>query len=125
MEHASFRRPAREAKVHPVIARAFPRGSSADRMSPDAIARFREEALAAVVQRAYARRIDVDVLLDSVLVDSVALALAQVRATPVVWIGDNLGHYDSMMIYGWVRDWDIVIAGPVISEARLTIEGLT
>lgn len=54
MEQASFRRPAREAKVHPVIARAFPRGSSADRMSPDAIARFREEALAAVVQRAYA-----------------------------------------------------------------------
>lgn len=84
-----------------------------------------EWGVTSVVQRAYARRIDVDVLLDSVLVDSVALALAQVRATPVVWIGDNLGHYDSMMIYGWVRDWDIVIAGPVISEARLTIEGLT
>lgn len=78
----------------------------------------------AVVQRAYARRVEADVLVASSLVDTVSAALAEIRATPVVWIGDETSTFESLTVYGWVRDWDIVIAGLTFSEARLTIEGL-
>lgn len=75
-----------------------------------------------VVKRSFARRLEADVLLDSSQVDGIADALSDIRATPVVWVGS--GVWGAMTIYGWARDWGIVISGPILSEARFTIEGL-
>jgi len=77
-----------------------------------------------VVQRGYAKRIDLDVIVNAALVDYVASMLAEIRATPVVWVGDESRGYESLTAYGWVRDWGITIAYPTFSEARLQIEGL-
>lgn len=76
-----------------------------------------------VVERAYAKRFDLDLVIPAEQVDYVAQELAAIRATPVVWYGKS--HYRSLMGYGWLRDWSITIAYPTYSEARTTIEGLT
>lgn len=77
-----------------------------------------------VLERSYSKRSTVALWLDSLLVDSVARILADVRATPVVWIGaDNL--YTSLLIYGFYRDFEVDIATRDISFCSLQIEGLT
>jgi len=77
----------------------------------------------AVVKRAYAKRVEVDVAMASNRVDYLAQQLAAIRATPVVWIGAY--SYDALVVYGFLRDWGVTIGGPFISDASLTIEGLT
>lgn len=76
-----------------------------------------------IVERGYAKRIDADVILSTAAIDYVTQKLAAIRATAVVWVGDS--SYDSLIVYGWVRDWGVVMRGITKSEAHLQIEGLT
>lgn len=76
-----------------------------------------------VSERAYAKRFEVDVVIANTAVDYVAQQFAAIRATPVIWAGD--AQYESLIAYGWLRDWGITIAYPAHSEASITIEGLT
>lgn len=76
-----------------------------------------------LVERAYAKRFDLDVVLENSRVDYIAKALAAVRATPCVWVGDE--QFDSLVAYGWVRDWGISVAYSSHSDANFVIEGLT
>lgn len=78
-----------------------------------------------VTERGYAKTARYNVLLDGHRVDAVARLLAGVRATPVVWIGDDRYGYDSLLIYGFYADFGVVIAYPSFSECRLTVEGLS
>lgn len=75
-----------------------------------------------VVERAYARRMELDAIIKADSVDYAAQRLAEVRAVPCLWLAG--GRYGSLVIYGWVRDWGITIAYPTFSQASLTIEGL-
>lgn len=78
-----------------------------------------------VTERGYAKTARYNVLVDGRRVDAVARHLAGVRATPVVWIGDDQYGYDSLLIYGFYADFGVVIAYPSHSECRLTVEGLS
>ncbi len=76
-----------------------------------------------IQERAFSRRATFDVLLDSSEVDSVAALLATVRATPCVWIGD--GEYESTVLYGFFKTFDIAIKYQNQSQCYLALEGLT
>jgi hypothetical protein len=76
-----------------------------------------------VIERSYARRMDLDVTVDNGRVDYLARMLATVRATPVVWIGDD--RATCLVVYGFVRDWGLHLVYADTSEGHLTIEGLT
>lgn len=76
-----------------------------------------------VVQRAFARRFDLNVLIRNTRLDYLISRLAAIRATPVVWIGSD--RYDSLVAYGWMRDWNITIPYATHSETAISIEGLT
>jgi hypothetical protein len=75
------------------------------------------------VERSFAKRIEVGVMIDAAAVDYVARVLAAVRATPCVWIVAEA--YSSLVLYGIARDWGIDIAYPTHAVGRLTLEGLT
>ena len=77
-----------------------------------------------VTERSYAKRIDAELIVLNSRLDYVTKKLADVRATPVVWITDDAITYGSMTIYGFYKDWGINVAYPLHSEASLTIEGL-
>ncbi|MCX7177721.1 MAG: hypothetical protein NTX56_02800 [Proteobacteria bacterium] len=78
--------------------------------------------ITSIVERDYAKRIEVDLVTSNDYLDYVAQQLAGVRARPVVWVADD--SRDSLVVYGWVRDWGITIAYLTVFESRLTIEGL-
>ena len=75
-----------------------------------------------VIQRSYAKRIEANILVEGTRVDYVAKKLAEVRATPCVWVAD--GGYDSLVAFGFYNDWAVEIAYPMLSDCRITIEGL-
>lgn len=78
-----------------------------------------------IIERTYAKRYEVDVIVQSNRVDGIAKKLAEVRATPTLYIGDDRNIYESLLAYGIYRDFDITIAYPSYSDCRLTIESLT
>lgn len=78
-----------------------------------------------IVERAYAKKIEARFMLPTNRVDYAAKKLAAVRATPVVWLADDSSVYDSLVAYGFYRDWGIDISYPTFAEASITIEGLT
>lgn len=76
-----------------------------------------------LVERAYAKRMTVPIAVLTPNVDEVARRLAQIRATPVVWIGAS--RFDQSIVYGFAKDWSIDLAYDQVSFCSLTIEGLS
>ena len=77
-----------------------------------------------LIERPYADTMNVELLVDALRVDTVKQTLAQYRAKPVLWIGaGNL--YESLIVYGFAREFEIVIAYAKHSLMSLEIEGLT
>lgn len=76
-----------------------------------------------LVQRAYAKRASLSVMLENSELDDVHAMLADMRATPCVWVGHE--PYVSTMVFGFYKEFDINIAYANYSECTLDIEGLT
>lgn len=78
-----------------------------------------------VVQRGYSKRIDARFWFESPRTDLIANALAGVRNIPVIWLADDSNTHESLIAYGFYRDWGIDIQYPTYSEASIQIEGMT
>jgi hypothetical protein len=78
-----------------------------------------------IVPRSYARRSRVPLLIENRLLNNVYRYLAEVRATPCVWVGTEDPLFGVVVLYGFFRDFDIEIAYPTKSLCNLEIEGLT
>jgi hypothetical protein len=76
-----------------------------------------------VTQRTFSKRGKFQVVIDGDQVDALATLFAQYRATPVVWIGSD--SYTSTFIFGFYRDWNIVVSYPTKSMCELELEGLS
>ena len=77
---------------------------------------------AIIVERAYSKRAEFDLRLDTAQVTTVQRLLASLRAQPVVWIGE--ASYEATLIFGFFKDFSLSISGPSISDGTLTVEGL-
>lgn len=78
---------------------------------------------AVIVERAFSKRAEFDVSLETSQVARVQRLLAGIRAQPVVWIGE--ASYEATVLFGYYRDFSISISGPTVSDATITVEGLT
>lgn len=58
-------------------------------------------------------------------VSAVHQALTNLRATPCVWIGEDSGDYEPLIVFGWFRDFSLTIDFPSASIYTLEVEGLT
>lgn len=76
-----------------------------------------------LVQRAFSKRASFDMLLDRADVDPTASFFTSVRAVPCLWIGHK--DYESLVIYGIYKDFQITIAYTDYSDCTLDLEGLT
>ena len=79
---------------------------------------------ATLVKRNFSKRMDVTLLVDNGIVDSVQYLLSDLRATPVLWIAAK-DTYELLTVYGFYRDFSIDVAYPNQSICTLEIEGLT
>lgn len=75
-----------------------------------------------VVRRSYSNRADFDIVLDTSAVTRVRRLLAEMRATPVVWIGE--ASYEATILFGYYKDFTIVFSGPTVSEGSITVEAI-
>jgi hypothetical protein len=76
-----------------------------------------------LVQRAFAKRANVDLFLEKFEVDPFQLALSDIRAKPVLWILSD--EYESTTLFGFYKNFDILISYPDYADCQLEIEGLT
>lgn len=77
-----------------------------------------------IVGRAFSKRSSFKVATDQVNFNRITRKLAEVRATPSIWIGSEVAGYEPFIIYGFAKDWSIDVAYPTLNYCNLEIEGL-
>ena len=75
-----------------------------------------------ITERAFSKRADFTVWVESTRVDELQALLATYRATPVVYVGDDT--YTSMLVYGFYKDFAVEIVQASISICTISVEGL-
>lgn len=75
-----------------------------------------------IVQRPYSKRAEFDLTIETSEVGVFNRFLAGIRATPCVYIGDP--NREETIVYGYYRDFNVVLSNPSISSCSLTVEGL-
>jgi hypothetical protein len=75
-----------------------------------------------LVQRAFSKRLQCALELESPQIDSVYRLLASYRSTPLIWEGSE--DYEFSVIYGFYKDMSIILQGVAYSTCNLEIEGL-
>ncbi len=77
-----------------------------------------------VVERAFAQLVDYDVQFETANARRIQRTLAELRATPVVYIGSEDTSYGTT-VYGFYRRFDLTLEGPSLSYGAIEVEGLT
>ncbi len=75
-----------------------------------------------IVERGFARKMSVKLGVPFDDVDVLQRRLANLRATPALWVADQ--RYASLSVTGFYKDFDIDLAVPPLSYCTLTIEGM-
>lgn len=75
-----------------------------------------------ITTRAYSKRADYDVTVETAAVAAVQKALADIRTTPTVFIGDE--DRPETVVYGFYKQFNIVLSTPSISDCSIEVEGL-
>lgn len=84
-----------------------------------------EKGLTTFVRRDWAKRMSLDLLVDTAVVDKIQRTFAKLRGTPAVYQGNNQDSgFESLLVYGFFESFDPVISGPVYSNCSLEITGL-
>ena len=76
-----------------------------------------------LVVRAFAKRAVFEVLLDSAEVDPLQNYLASIRAVPCLWVGTS--EFESTVVFGFYKNFDILLSYPNYADCNLELEGLT
>ena len=75
-----------------------------------------------ITPRRFSKRAEYDVRIPTAQNAGVQRTLAALRTTPIVWVGDETK--EETVVYGYYRDFDILLAGPSLSDGTITVEGL-
>ena len=75
-----------------------------------------------VETRPFSKRADFDVTVETGAIAAVQKALASIRTTPTVFIGDE--DRAETIVYGFYRGFNIIISTPSISDCSIEVEGL-
>ncbi len=76
-----------------------------------------------LTQRAFARRVSLQTLIENRQLDNTYRLLSDLRATPCLWLVYDA--YGSLSIFGFYNNFDINISYAFYSDCTLDIEGLT
>ena len=79
-----------------------------------------------VLERAYSKRVDIEIVMENGSINALVAMLANLRATPIVWVATQNELYEStLLVYGYYKDLRVVIPHPIWAHMSLQIEGLT
>ena len=83
-----------------------------------------EFGIVSVVERSYAKTLDCDCYVDNTQVPAVVRELSSVRAAPCIWIGSDITMFSPTIIYGFYKNFSVVLESAGGSFCNLEIEGL-
>lgn len=83
---------------------------------------FDDEGNATIEEKKYSKRMSYEVEIQTGRVDYIQKMMAELRTTPVVWIGSSI--YESTLLYGFYKDFDISIDSSNLSSCNITVEEL-
>lgn len=73
----------------------------------------------------YSKEVEFDVEVFTNRLAFVRNTLASFRATPMLWWIDNeTNEFDCLLLYGFYRNFEIVLPNPLVSKCTITVEGL-
>ncbi len=75
-----------------------------------------------ITPKAFSKRIDFDLDLDTSAVSSVQRYLTSVRTTPCVFIGDPVT--EAVIVYGFFKNFNIILSNPASAACSIQVEGL-
>ena len=75
-----------------------------------------------VQDRAFSKRVDFDVIIETSQVSFLQKLFARYRSVPLLWIGDDT--IEATIIYGFYRNFAVVLSNPSLSALNITVEGL-
>lgn len=75
-----------------------------------------------ITPRRFSKRAEYDIKIDTNAVAGAQRTLASFRTTPLVWVGAET--QEETIVYGYYRDFDIILETFSISDATITVEGL-
>lgn len=78
-----------------------------------------------LVQRAFSKRASFRMWVSHDSADAVQDRLTALRAVPALWIGVPDSGYARTIVFGYYRDFEMLIAYPTYSELSIDLEGLT
>ena len=70
----------------------------------------------------YTNKMDIDVIIDTDQFPRINRTLTDIRTTPVVWIAQD--NNPGAIVYGYYRQFDVILSNPTTSTCSLDIEGL-
>ena len=76
-----------------------------------------------ITQRNFAKRASYAVTADTRYVGTIQQTLSELRTRPLAWIGSL--DYPSTIIYGYYKDFDVVLSNSSKSTLSIEVEGLT
>lgn len=84
-----------------------------------------EFGITTFVKRAYSKRMSANILIGNGELNRTQKALYELRAVPALWIAsDNPTFEQSLIVYGYYKDFSTDISYPTYSYCSLEIEGL-
>lgn len=75
-------------------------------------------------QRKFAKTMRAQIRTDAAMFAEVTEKLEQLRSTPCVWVGDSTGDIQPLTMYGYYKDFRLVVDYPTFGLYSLEIEGM-
>lgn len=82
-----------------------------------------EYGVYSIVERDFSKTMDLSFFAKNEAISQIQRLLASLRATAVVWVAHE--SYEALIVYGFYKDFSIVIQYPDQSACNIAIEGLT
>ena len=80
---------------------------------------------ATLEQGNFVKEVECDIWIYTKALDIIRKELASVRATPTVFSFNNKNiSFDSLIVYGFYKDFDILLSNPMYSKCSIRVEGL-
>jgi hypothetical protein len=85
-----------------------------------------DAGVVSLVEGKFARKMDITLQCDAALLNRNLGVMSAVRAIPCVWVAvSDAANFEALIVYGWAREFNIVISYPSFHLCNLRIEGLT
>lgn len=83
-----------------------------------------EDGATTITKRTYVKKMDSVIYIDKGNVSQVFNKLSDLRATPLVFVADDIGYEDVFIIYGLLRDFETLYSTDLVCATTMSIQGI-